>query len=63
MSTELGEVKNCVHPEESIDVAVGTGGIRIMSTCPKMWLDEDGVNKFIEFLETAKQMKGYGNGN
>ena len=54
MSTELGEVRDCIRPDEySVGVALGTGGIRLFSNVNKIWLDVEGANELIELLETA----------
>lgn len=59
MSTELGEVKDHLHPTESIEVAWGTGGIRLFSTVNKIWLDEQGVKDLIKLLEIAITFRNY----
>jgi hypothetical protein len=54
MSTEIGIVRDCLRQEDSIEIAIGTGGIRLFSTQNKIWLDDEGVSELIELLEVAK---------
>ena len=54
MSTEIGEVKDILKPEQySIEVATGTGGIRLFSTARKIWIDEEGAEELKFLLDIA----------
>ena len=53
MSTELGEVLDVLDDKRSIEVAIGTGGIRLLSTTNKIWIDYIGAEKLISLLESA----------
>lgn len=53
MSTELGEVKDCLDNRMIIEVALGMGGIHLFSTEKKIWLDKKGVERLIELLRLA----------
>ena len=53
MSTEIAEIVDCLKPEYSIEVATGTGGIRLFSTVNKIWIDVKGAKLLIKALETA----------
>lgn len=53
MSTEYGNVFDALHPKENIEVATGTGGIRLISTTNKIWLSPAGVKELIVLLSTA----------
>ena len=54
MSTEIGKVNDVINHELNIEVAFGTGGIRLFSTENKIWIDKKGADELIELLETAK---------
>jgi len=60
MSTDLGEVKDNLDPGISIEIAVGTGGIKLFSTEKKIWLDNEGADKLIDLLKQAKFINGGG---
>lgn len=65
MSTELGEVDDCLNPDYFLEVALGTGGVRIVLarrskgrrwgrvSYAKVWLDEPGVDALRNLLDVA----------
>ena len=53
MSTEYGKVIDALDKDQSIEVATGTGGIRIFSTVNKIWLTPEGTEELVDLLRTA----------
>lgn len=53
MSTEFGKIEDALNEKESIEVALGTGGIRSVSTQKKIWLTSDNAEKLRELLYEA----------
>jgi len=58
MSTNLGEVKDILNQKLTIEVAVGSAGIKLFSSEKKIWLDNEGTEKLIELLEEAVFING-----
>lgn len=58
MSTDIGEVEDALDPMLKIEVAIGTGGIRLFSSERKIWLDKKQAGRLVVLLETARSYLG-----